>query len=229
MIKKFPYSSLSPEAMITLATESITTITTNHPDEAAFSKSITRLSNAKDEAQKGIGKTTKEALTAAVTLADAKRDDNYRGIRDHIEAGLKRHSNPLYQQACKRLDSILIKHGKNLIKSSYPVESSRLNKLFKDLETKQAIADLQIAHLTDWLSELKTDQIAFEKVFIERNKQKATKDTLTDDQTRKILTDALQKFYIVIDAAFIDETVAGVDVSINQINITIDRIVASAK
>ncbi len=229
MIRKFPYSLLSLENLITLSIESIKIIKNNHKEEQLFSKSLIRLQNAIEKAQKGVGKTQKEALTLELAQADAKRDDNFRGIRDHIEAGLNRHRNLKYQKACEYLDKMILKHGKDLYKSSYPEENTRLNKLLKELKTPKTQKNLQTVHLIEWVAELQLDQDYFEEVFTRRNNQKAAKDTLTDNEAIKLLKPELQKFYILVDAFYIDDTVIDIEKSINEINSTIDRIIKSAK
>ena len=63
MINKVAYSLLKPESLIILAKESVKTITNNHPNEQLLNKSLLRLQENIQEAEKAVGKTQKETLT----------------------------------------------------------------------------------------------------------------------------------------------------------------------
>ena len=77
MIKDVYFSYLNPESLINLSTQSITVISTNHPDQPLLSTSISKLDAAIKEAEKAVGKTAKEALTGQVFQADSNRDSTF--------------------------------------------------------------------------------------------------------------------------------------------------------
>ncbi|WP_271764801.1 DUF6261 family protein [Aquimarina algiphila] len=229
MIKEVYYSYLNPENLISLAELSAKIVKNNHPDESLFSKSITNLNTTIKQAELAVGKSSKEALTNKVYEADTNRDATFIGFRNHIDAGLRRHRNVEYLEACKRLNSIINTHGRDVHKLPYVEQSTVFNSLQEALNTKTAKNDLVTTNTTDWVGDLSLDQQEFEMIFAQRNANKAANITITDKESVQLLKPELKKFYILINAFYINEQVSGLENTINEINSTIDRILVSAK
>lgn len=229
MIEPVPYSTFSLSQLLTLGDQSYKIVKEQHPKNPLLAGVLERLSSAVETAEAAIGSTGKEALAEQVQLSDARRDDNYVGLCKHIEAGLKRHSSPAYQDACKRLIAIFNQNGRNLHRYSYASQTATLQSLFNDLDNAEAKADLSTVKATEWLKELKADQEAFDKVYAQRSKEKAGKDIPTDEAARKELKPAMENLYSVLNAFFISEQIRGLDSTLDILNETIARALASAR
>ncbi|MAQ74909.1 MAG: hypothetical protein CL613_01085 [Aquimarina sp.] len=229
MIKDVYFSYLNPESLINLSTQSITVISTNHPDQPLLSTSISKLDAAIKEAEKAVGKTAKEALTGQVFQADSNRDSTFIALRTHIEAGLRRHRNTEYKTACERLYAIIEKHGKDVYKLPYAEQSTVFTALLQELKSGIVHQDVSTINAGGFVDDLDQDQQEFDTVYTKRNEEKAANTSITDRQAIKLLKPELNKFYTLINALYISEQVPDIDKSINEINSIIDRIMASAK
>lgn len=156
MIKNVRYSKLDLAKSKTLSEQSLSIINKNHPDNPLLSPMVQAVRAVLGGAESALGSTEKEALTESVTQADANRDDNIMGLEGHVRSGIKRHKNPAYQEACKRLYALFEKYGP-LERESYLDETGLLDALIADLKTPQATADLATVNATEWFGELVAD------------------------------------------------------------------------
>lgn len=228
MIKDVYYSYLNPESIISLANQSLEIITTNHPKAEIFEKAIKNLKDSILKAEQAVGKTAKESLTDSVFRADTHRDATFIGFRNHIDAGLRRHRNPLYQEACAQISAIIDKHGRDVYKLPYAEQSTAFHAMLTELTSADVKPSLANASATGWVNELEMDQKDFDTVFLQRNVEKAADTSITDKEAIKLLKPELKNFYTLINAFYINGQTE-FETSINEINSTIDRIITSAK
>ncbi|WP_378188288.1 DUF6261 family protein [Aquimarina sp. W85] len=229
MIKDVFYSYLNPENLTRLSRQSIKIITDNHPNQDAFIMFIDKLDATTTAAEAAIGTTTKEQLTDTVYQLDTNRDQTFIGLRDHLSAGQRRHRNQEYASACMRLLSVIVKHGRDISRLPYNEESAVINALINEITSANYANDLDITHTKAWVNELQKDQEAFENTYVQRTAEKVANTTLTDRESVKLLKPELNKFYTLINAFYLSDQIPNLEKSIDQINDTIDRIVASAK
>ena len=232
MIRSVPYSRLELPELLTLSDQSYQVVTERHPEAAILASALNPLSDAMDETRLALGSTTKEELTEQVEIADARRDDSYKALVAYIKAGLLRHSQLSYQEASKRLLAIINQNGgRSLYRYGYSKQTAALESLFKDLNSAEALKDLATIQATKWLDDLKADHEAFKTVYAQREKVRAnkSKNIPTDDSARRKLQPALENLYTLVDAFFISAQIEGLKETIDILNKTIDRALASAR
>ncbi|TPN89304.1 DUF6261 family protein [Aquimarina algicola] len=229
MIKEVHFSYLNPENLISLAEQSIGVIQKNHEAETVFDKSIQKAEAAITLARQAVGTSTKENLTDQVFTADMNRDTSYNAIRLHVEAGTKRHRNIQYQEASTRLQQLLNKHGRGINKLPYAEQSTAVKALLQELDTQTAQTDILITGLRGFVTDLDQDQQDFDIVFAKRNTEKAESTAITDKEAIRVLKPEMVNFYTLVNAFYINEQVPGIDTTIEELNVIIDRIVNSAK
>ena len=94
----------------------------------------------------------------------------------------------------------------------------------------QAQADIKTTRATSWLAELKAAHEAFKAVYAEREKARAGKNNIpTDKAATKLLQEARENLFIVLEAHRLGGQVEGVDETIGIINSSIKRSLASAR
>ena len=97
------------------------------------------------------------------------------------------------------------------------------------MDNPQASEDLATINATEWFEELKADNEALKKAFTERVKTTAVKKVPTDAVAMKGLTQALNLFITVINAAQIHNQIIGIEKTIDMLNEAISGALASAR
>jgi hypothetical protein len=105
----------------------------------------------------------------------------------------------------------------------------RWNRFFDDLDNDQSKADLKTINATEWLQELRAENEAFKKAYAKRGKQKAVKDIPTDEAALKLLKPSMDNLFTVINAYHINGQVKDIEKTIDLLNETIARSLASAR
>lgn len=229
MIKKIPYSYFSLKSLASFADQVISIVEKSHAEELMLAGMVQAIRESREKAIQAINSTLKEDLTEQVIQLDAQRDDSFVSLRNHIDAGLLRHRHPEYQEACKRLSVIFLKNGRMLNKLGYQEQSAALSSLFMDLSDASAMEDLKNIHALEWLEELKKDQEEFLIVYTQRGEEKAGKDIPRDEDAFKELKTAMDNLFILLNAFQISKQVSGLDATIDTINESIDRTLASMR
>lgn len=193
---KIPFSLLSVEAVLELATQTGDTISSNHADDPLLSSSLTALAEPKEQATLAIGSSRKQELTEQVNDADRKRDRGFIGFRKHVEADQYNDFNADVKQAADNILDIIQKHGTRLHEEGLTVQSALMTSLFEDLDSDSAKADLDKLNLTNWISELKTMQSEFADLFQQRNELESAKDIPTKVEAKANL---VQKVSVLLN------------------------------
>lgn len=186
-----PFSLLSIEAVLELATQTGNTITSNHVDDALLSSSLAALTGPKQQATLAIGSSQKQELTEQVNEADTKRDRCFIGFRNLVEANQYKDWDLPAQKAAENMIGIIEKNGSRLYREGFTVQSALMTSLFDDLNADQAKADLATLNLTDWTAQLKTLQSEFADLFQQRNELESAKDIPTKAQAKDNLVQAI--------------------------------------
>ena len=231
MLRSIPYTVLNLAQLLALCDQIYKVVKERHPEEASLAGFLKSFSDAIEQAKLALASTIKEELTDAVETADALRDDCYVVLLTFIRAGLRRSAQPAYQQACERLFAIFDQNGGYaLYNYSYNDQTAALESLLKDLDSPQAQADIEAIEATQRLKELKAAHEAFKAVYAEREKARATKKNMpTDKAATKLLQGAREKLFIMLDAHHLSGQVEGIDETIDIINSSIKRALASAR
>ena len=227
MIRKIPYSTLNLKSLSSLSHQLVTIVEKNHADELMLSGMLKSIKDAMAKATLAVNAGPEEDISEQIVALDAKRDDTFVSLRNHIDAGLLRHRSPEYQQACKRLSEVFANNGRLLYKLSHDEQSDAMQALFQDLSTPQAMQDLSAIYALDWLGELKKDQEDFEALYHQRSEGGHAEDMPRDDEAFKDLKIALENLIILMNAFEISRQVPNLDNTIEFMNECIDQMLSS--
>jgi len=127
---------------------------------------LSRTDKAVADAYEAIGYLRDNPVTKLVIKSDEKRDELYQAFAKYVH-GEQSHIDPAIAQAADVLARIIRKHGVNIHRDAYAIESTKLNALFVDLEEAEAASALEKLGATELVTELKTVQ----QEFFEAHKQ----------------------------------------------------------
>lgn len=193
---KIPFSLLSVEAVLELATQTGETISAKHADDPLLSTPLQALDEPKQQATLSIGSSRKQELTEQVNEADRMRDRGFIGFRKHVEADQFNDWSPKVKEAADRILDIIQQHGTRLHQEGLTVQSALMTSLFEDLDAEAAKADLATLRLTRWIEELKEMQTKFADLFRQRNELESVKDIPTKAAAKDSL---VEKISIVLN------------------------------
>ncbi|MCY1722604.1 DUF6261 family protein [Prolixibacteraceae bacterium Z1-6] len=224
MLNKILFSYFTLEALIALVQKISTLLSAKLPENPMATKLISRLQPQIATALQAIGSTTKTPLTQNVKGADVRRDNTYRSLRDHIQAGLGR-QNEAYRAACEALWPEFEKNGLKLYNIARDKETAAIDSLLADLLKPKNQPHLVTTFTTEWVTELDNDNRAYVEATRERSAIRSTDDTVLDQEAFKdlktsldLLENMLNTMQAMGDPANIDEVIAEVSQYISEAN-----------
>lgn len=110
MLTKIFYSYFTLSNLIVLVQRIRILLLEKFADHPMISTVMTSLEANLDIAVQAIGSSSKQPLTQVVRSADVKRDNSFRSLRDHVQAGLQC-ENESYREACEALWPEFEKNG----------------------------------------------------------------------------------------------------------------------
>ena len=132
--------------------------------------------------------------------ADKNRDVPFGGLKSVLVGHSKLAISPYNQQA-KDIYSIIEKHGIGLDRYSYAEETAQLKKLLEELDLPANAAKIEQMQMTPVVTQIKTAQAAFEKLFNEtagENSELRLMESATS--MRKNLEAALRNYFNLVKA-----------------------------
>ncbi|MDR1192437.1 MAG: DUF6261 family protein [Verrucomicrobiales bacterium] len=160
------------------------------------------------------------ALTPAVEAADRKRDLAYTAWREQVRSAFKFPGGIAWHEKAAALQAIVDLYYKHRRESGYNEETGRIRNLVQDFETAPNAgyaADLKLNK--DMLGQLKSDNEAFDKLYIERTSELAKAGPYDVPGLRATLEAALDDVLRVAAALAISAEYKGVyDTLTRQIN-----------
>jgi len=123
----------------------------------------------------------KSSLTDDLAKADTLRETTYKGLTGAIKSACN-HFKPEEKAAANRL-KIIVKNYGNVTTKPYDEETTSIMKFVEELEGTRA-ADVSALGLTEWVTELKAENIAFDKLKKSRYTESAEKTDLTMKEVR---------------------------------------------
>lgn len=132
--------------------------------------------------------------------ADKDRDVPFSGLKSILLGHSKLTASP-YNQLAKDIYAIIEKHGIGLDRYNYAEETAQMKKLLEELELPANAAKIEQMQLTPIVSQIKTAQIAFEKLFNEvagENSELRLMESATSMRQR--LETALRNYFNLVKA-----------------------------
>lgn len=135
-------------------------------------------------------KPTTKYLTLSVEEADDKRDNSFRALRSYLEACSRRLQKG-WPEAANLILEVLNQHGYTLYKESYDKQTSRMNNLIGEINSKAELkAAAETINLLPWLEEMTNANQEFETLYSKRNQANAnTAEVKTEEACKAIRQD----------------------------------------
>lgn len=159
---------------------------------------LARIDPQVETAIQAIGSSTRQPLTEEVSQADTRRDNSFRSLRDHIEAGLRR-QNDSYRTACEALWSEFEKNGLNLYSIKREKETAAIVSLINDLRQEKHEQHLKTTNITRWVQELEDDNQAYVSATQQRSAARSSDNTVKDTEAFKDLKASLDLLESVLN------------------------------
>lgn len=157
----------------------------------------------------------KSSISEDLIVADADRDNGFRGMCDAVKSGLN-HYDANVQAAAKRLQILLDTYG-NLAAKNYDAETGGIISLLNDLNSGY-LADATTLGLAGWINELRTKNKAYDDLKNNRYSAEASKTILRMKEER-VKTDNIYRQIIErINALIIVEGETAYAGFVNELN-----------
>lgn len=173
--------------------------------------------NNEDEA---FQKIAKSATTEAIESADKRRDQTFRGVADAVKSAL-RHFDPAVCDAAKRLKIVLDTYG-NVAAMPLNEETSAIYNLVQEL-TGASAAHVQKLGIAPWITELESNNKAFDALVKSRNDETASKTELRMKSCRKELDTVYATIVHRLDALITIEGEGNYEPFVRKLNAYVDR------
>lgn len=216
MLENIPYSTHSLGSLATLADALSKKARTNHLTDAMIQASTSNITSAVTMAQKAIGSSTGSSFTKEIREADDIRDRCYRGLRDHVVAGMERITNTAYKEACEKLNVVFEKNNTLLASLPYREETAALESLLADLKPMGEY--LSQANASEWVQELQDANDRFKALLAVRSSETAKEEVPTDAEAKSAISDALRIFSATLDSLSAFGQPVGIAATITELN-----------
>lgn len=131
----------------------------------------------------------RNALTVDLQTLDLRRDRAVTGIRLNAES-YTQHYNEDNVRAAKLLVVAIDKHGKNLARLPYNLETELIESLVSDCTKNPAVAAaVETLGLREWVKELDTANVAFNEMFLGRSDTNAAQPQSKLPELRVVATE----------------------------------------
>ncbi len=197
MIKKIAYSKLTHNELLTLSSRIITAVEAVVAiNTGVLATIIGLLKAAYNKFLPLVNRDRKSGYKDLLKEKDTNRDDAFRALRDVI-LGFSRRLNEAYRKSARFLLEIFTRNGWTIYQDGYQDESAELNQLIKELDSKEALNEINALQLLDMFNELKTAQNDFEDTFQNKASDVAKNEYAAMAETRqeliKNLSDLLER------------------------------------
>ena len=162
-------------------------------------------------------------LSQEVLQLDFRRDSALSGIRQVVD-GYSNHFLPATANAAKLLQANLKLYGQDIERMNYRAETSTLNGIISDWESKAPLTDaMTLLNLKAWKDEMKAANILFNETYLERTEEygAASEETISSEkaETNNLYYKLRDN---IVARATIDNTSAYVKI-INDLNALIEQ------
>lgn len=219
MLDRIPYSSYSLTGLTALAERLTQVLRTYHSDDVMIKGCIAKIEQSLEQAITTMGNDNESIVSGSLSEADDLRDVCYRSLRDHIQAGMGRDTNKMYQEACNRLWKVFKINNTLLASLPYDEETAALKKLFIDL--KSFTKEIGIIGATQWIHELIKANEDFESI-MEAHMAKDDKSK-TFQSVKASLTDMLKILVSTVNSLWAFNRPVGIQDTVLELNQIIEE------
>jgi len=220
MINSISYSLLRADEMYSMGMQFVTILDKMSIEDPQLTKLKGNISIQLSIYDQAHLKPSTKLLTLKVSDADTKRDDGFKAFVTYVAACTKR-LKPEWKEDCALLKNLIDLHGRTLYSGSYTKQSSRMTKLFHDVdgsaELKAAITHIEA---DEWYAEMRAAASDFDMVYDNRNANLAAESSVKTEDAFISLRYAIQmliKYVDVMDSMDLNPAFATITQELNGI------------
>jgi hypothetical protein len=140
----------------------------------------------------------KSELTAEIGRQDTVRDSIFRGFSDAVKSAV-RHFDPAKRKAAAKVENVLDHYG-NISARTLDDETAAIDDLIRELHTAANSPLVDLLGLTDWLTQLQTENDALKALMQERYAEVAGRPAVRMKSARKATDIAFRALLNMVDA-----------------------------
>ena len=217
MLERIRYSYFNLAALTALVQKIVNLLNAQLPGHPMMQTLLARIHPQVQTALRAIGSTIKQPLTEIVSIADLRRDNTFRSLRDTIKAGLRR-QNESYRTACEALWLEFEKNGLQLHSIPRDTETAAINSLLANLRKPKNQPHLATTNTTEWVAELDNDNQAYVTAATQRSAVRSVDNTVHDAEAFKDLKTSLELLENILNTLLIMNDPRGIDTIVNEIS-----------
>ena len=166
-------------------------------------------------------------LTKEIVNEDMLRDNMNSAIRLILQAHANYHPDEETRKKAENLLAVFEKHGTELNKQGYHLQTANLDDIFSDIINKSLQGDITDLGCGLYYSTLTASNQRFDALYLERNKEyaEAPKEKMAD--LRQTSEDAIKKLFNMINAAVVFDDPAVYQPVIDELNSLIESYVTA--
>lgn len=199
MINSISYSLLRADEMYSMGMQFVTILDKINIEDPHLIKLRANVFNQLSIYDQAHLKSSTKLLTLKVSDSDTRRDDGFKAFVTYVAASTKR-LKPEWKEDCALLNDLIDLHGRTLYSGSYTKQSSRMIKLFHDVdgsaELKAAITNIGA---DEWYAEMKAAASDFDTAYDSRNADLAAEPSIKTEDAFIGLRYAIQMLIKYID------------------------------
>ena len=180
--KRFRNEDLRNEEWFQFYTEFKTLVEQYNPETLDIDTLFTQFLSLYNDADEALEVIRKSADTKQIADADTTRDNVFRGFADAVKSA-QNHFDSAKREAANRLQ-IVFDHYGNIARKSYDEETASIYNFIQDMKGSSA-AEITTLGLGDWVTQLDSDNQAFEALMVDRYDETSSKTSLRMAEVRK--------------------------------------------
>ncbi|MBP2832795.1 hypothetical protein J8281_11415 [Aquimarina sp. U1-2] len=227
-VTNIPFYLYSIEETDELGREIKSKLTQKWVDHVLITPLINDLEQPLQLTQQAIGSSTKQLHTDTISSLDQQFNRSFIGFRDIIYSYAYSPESE-EREASAVLSQILKNNDDKLYAAGYVAQGAKFNSLDVDLNTPAAKTALNILHVTNWYSEMKTMVSEISNLISERDENQSNKDIPTDKQAKTALQDAIDNVLRDLQTYARRNQVEGLTQILTEIDQSIKRINTNAR
>ena len=161
-------------------------------------------------------------LTLELVKTDKFRDDMFSAVRQILSCHKAYHPDENIRVKAEKLLTIFEKHGTDLNVKSYQEQSAGLDDIIKTVENDGSTEDLKLLDIDVYYNNLKSSNVSFDRLFLERNKEYAETPKEKMSELRDQVTADFDTLKNKINAYIIINGISAYESLVNELNSLID-------
>jgi hypothetical protein len=223
MITKIDFPSLRNSELVQFLNDSVTICASQDVEQLKLTVPVNNLKTHVNLLNDSYKIAKGSDITEEMVSFDIQRDDCIVGIRMCVD-GFTRHFDSIIRDAAYSILGSFNKYGKTIQYQNYETETRNIESLTSDWTNDAKLtAAITKLNLNGWAAELTRTNGLFNKKYLSRVDEKATKPAVKFAQTRRNTIESFKMLVSMIEANFLLTGDTAYNALINPLNVLIDK------